>query len=167
VDTRHAPITSGVVLAKLGASQLAGWNVDAGTVIVDFPAVGPDSFRVDAQRRGGTFALRARTDPEGWNGVYRAANLPLDEWPDGRASGIRGMLARGEGTVAARAGRLDVTGALAGTEVTWLGLHAARWALDDLDGRLMPTPDLRSRARLGDVLFLGVHLDSLRRAATR
>ncbi len=160
VDTRR-PQSTAALTARLESSELAGWRVDAGTVGVQFPAVGPDSFHVDAVRRGGSFALRGWTVSDGWKGNYRISGFPLDEWPDGRASGIIGTLTRGEGTVEGRDGGLFVTGDLQGTSTTWLGMQGARWTLDGLDGALLPQPDLIARARLEDVMFLGIHFDSV------
>ncbi len=160
VDTRRRE-SSAALTARLENSMLAGWRVDAGTVDVQFPAVGPDSFHVDATRRGGTFALRGLTVADGWKGTYRVADFPLDEWPDGRASGISGTMSRGEGTVEGRDGGLFVTGDLNGTSTKWLGMEGARWTLNGLDGALLPQPDLVARARLDDVMFLGIHFDSV------
>ena len=160
VDTRRAK-SSASLTALLGGSELAGWRADAGAVNVRFPAVGPDSFHVDAVRRGGSLALQGLTTANGWKGTYRVAEFPLDEWPDGRASGIHGVMSRGEGTVEGRDGGLFVTGELAGTSTTWLGMQGARWTLHGLDGALLPHPDLVARAGLEDVMFLGIHLDSV------
>jgi hypothetical protein len=160
VDTRRH-ISHGALEAHLVGSELAGWRVDDGTVRADFPPVGTRTFSVLASRRGGTFGLEGGTTEQGWRGDYRVHQLPLDEWPDGRASGIRGMLADGAGTVEASPGRLDVTGELAGGATDWLGVHAEHWRLGRVAGRLLPTPDLKADARLASVLFLGVHFDSV------
>ncbi|HEY2955700.1 MAG TPA: translocation/assembly module TamB domain-containing protein [Candidatus Eisenbacteria bacterium] len=146
--------------ARLGPSELAGWRADSARVAVLFPASGPDTFRVDMLRRGGQVVLQGVTEKEGWRGRYQAAHLPLEEWPDGRASGIRGVLTRGEGTVEGHHGELRVTGALHGTGTDWLGAHVESWRLEEVDGRLLPKPDLGSRVALAGMTFLGVHFDS-------
>jgi len=158
VDTRHKP--SSELEATLEPSMLAGWRADSGVVRVSFPPDAPDSFRVDAVRRGGRFALRGRTLPSGWSGSYRVESFPLDEWPDGRASGLTGTLASGEGTVEGKDGGLLVSGALEGRTTKWFGMDAGGWRLTDLQGRLLPTPDLTADARLRDVMYLGIHFDS-------
>ncbi|HYM81306.1 MAG TPA: translocation/assembly module TamB domain-containing protein [Candidatus Limnocylindria bacterium] len=158
VDTRGRPRAR--LAAQLDDSEWSGWRADSGGVIVDFPAVGPDSFRVRALRRGGELTLDGRAAAGGWQGEYTVTEFPLDEWPDGRASGLRGTLASGRGTVNGRAGALDVTGVLEGTSSEWFGLKTARWRLTDVSGRLLPKPDLTAQARLEDVLFLGLHFDS-------
>ena len=112
-------------------------------------------------RRGGAFQLDGTTTPTGWSGTYAVQELPLDEWPDGRASGIHGMLQQAAGTVEAREGGLFVTGDLAGRRTDWLGLTAEGWRLEGVSGRLLPTPDLGSLARLHGVMFLGIHFDSV------
>ncbi len=160
VDT-HSHAQTANLVATLTTSELQGWRVDGGTVNVEFPNAAPDSFAVNVVRRGGTMLLRAMTTKQGWTGSYRVDNLPLEEWPDGRASGIKGMLGHGEGTVEGKAGALLVTGNLTGTGTSWLGMQAARWALDDASGALLPAPDLAARARLGNVTFLGLHFDSV------
>jgi hypothetical protein len=129
-------------------------------VRVDFPPTAPDSFRVVGVRRGGHFVLRGRSDPKGgWSGPYAIRDLPLDEWPDGRASGLTGVLERGEGTVESRAGSLFVTGELAGRETKWAAAKFSRWTLAGVRGRLLPTPDLTAQAGANDGTFLGIHLD--------
>ncbi len=160
VDTRVRGRASSTLDALLGASTLAGWRVDSATVAVAFPYQKPVHFEVDAQRRGGGFGLIADTDPAGWSGDYTVHDLPLDEWPDGRASGLRGTLHAGAGTVRADHDGMFVTGALDGTTSSWLGMQTARWQLDGVDGRLLPTPQLSATAHLRDVMYLGVHFDS-------
>src|SRR5207244_2165082 len=85
--------------ATVGASELAGWQVDSAGITVTFPAAGPDSFRVRATRRGGSFELAGTTTREGWRGEYSASGLPLEAWPDGRRSGLRGPQGRAGDTV--------------------------------------------------------------------
>ncbi len=158
VDTRgvrHARLA-----ARLTASEWTGWRADSGTVSVDFTPVGPDSFAVHALRRGGEMTLRALSDSTGWRGDYTLARFPLDEWPDGRASGIRGTLATGRGTAESRQGGLRVTGALDGAVTDWLGIHTARWRMSEMHGALLPVPDLTANLRLEDLFFLTVHWDS-------
>ncbi len=161
VDTRTR-VPSAELTATLGPSELSGWRADQGTVEVHFRAVGADSFWVHTERRSGTLELIGAATGSGWQGSFRAEKLPLDEWPEGRASGIRGTLVQGAGTVAGVPGALHVSGKLEGAETDWLGIHAARWRLEQLDGRMLPTPDLRTLAHLDDVTFLGVHFDSVR-----
>lgn len=160
VDTRAKPASS-LLVAQLGASEWTGWNVDSAHVTVAFPAVGQDTFSVRAMRRGGEMTLLGRVEPKGWLGTYAVARLPLDEWPDGRASGIRGLLDAARGTVESRSEGLWVTGGLSGSQTDWLGLHAARWRLDDVAGFMLPKPDLTAGAKLHDVTFLGIHFDSM------
>src|SRR5207253_1342103 len=81
--------------------------------------------------------------------------------PDGRASGIRGLVTRGEGTLDVRRGELRVAGSLEGAGADWLGAQTERWRLDGIEGRLLPTPDLGCRTSLGGVTYLGVHFDSV------
>ena len=109
---------------------------------MDWPAAGRDSFAVQMVRRGGRFALEGRTGAGGWVGRYEIARYPLDEWEEGRKSGIHGVLASGTGTVEGRPEGVQVSGALEGVASDWLGLHAAHWRLDELGGRLLPTLDL-------------------------
>jgi len=148
--------------ARLLGSELAGWHADSALVRYHAPAATTDTFDVDFFRRGGVFSLRAGTRKWGWLGGWSAARFPLDEWPDGRASGLKGTLAEGNGAVESRAGALTVDGSLAGTQSDWLGAHLAHWRLDDLNGRLLPTPDLTGNADLRDLMFLGLHFDSTR-----
>lgn len=158
VDTRavrHARLA-----AVLTTSEWTGWRADSGTVRVDFTPVGPDSFAVRALRRGGEMTLRALTDATGWRGTYALARYPLDEWPDGRASGIRGTLATGRGTAESHHGSLRVTGTLDGVLTDWLGIHTARWRMSDMHGALLPVPDLTANVRLDDLFFVAVHWDS-------
>jgi len=162
VDTPGARgATASRLNARLSPSSWAGWSVDSGVVVVEMPASAPDSFRLLVRRRGGQLALSAQVDSTGWSGPYRITRFPLDEWPDGRASGLTGLLAEGEGRVDVRRGVMQVTGALEGHTTRWLGLETARWRLDEVRGRLLPTPDLEARARLEDVLYLGIHFDSV------
>jgi hypothetical protein len=146
--------------ASLEESEMEGWKADRAAIVVNFPAVGPDSFTVHMERRGGEATLRGTSNASGWGGSYVAAALPLDEWPAGRASGIRGMLGHGEGTVQGGGGRLSVTGTLNGTMTDWLGIHTARWRLESVNGALLPVPDLTADAHLADLMFLGVHFDT-------
>jgi len=55
---------------------------------------------------------------------------------------------------------MRVTGTLSGTGTRWMGADVARWNLEDVRGRLMPTPDLDARVRLADLFYLGLHFDS-------
>jgi hypothetical protein len=160
VDTRTRGRPSSRLKAVLGGSRIAGWRTDSAWVDVDFPFHAPVHFVIDADRRGGAFGLDAVTDPAGWSGTYTVDGLPLEEWPDGRASGLRGMLRAGAGSVRADASGLAVTGVLEGTSSDWLGMHAARWRLDGVNGRILPTPALEATAHLDDVMYLGVHFDS-------
>ena len=158
VDTRGRP--SGLLEATLIPSEWQGWRADSAAVRVDFPATAPDSFRVVGVRRGGHFTLRGRSDPNGgWSGPYAIRDLPLDEWPDGKASGLTGVLERGEGMVESRAGTLYVTGELSGRETRWAAATFSRWTLAGVRGRLLPTPDLTAQAGANDGSFLGIHLD--------
>src|SRR5204863_223172 len=159
VQTRGAA-HPGRLDARLAASEWAGWNADSAQVRVEFPAFGPDTFAVAAWRRGGTLQLLGKPEGGGWTGRYHIERFPLDEWPDGRASGLKGLLTTGDGTVAGRAGTLDVTGDLEGSDAKWFGIDAARWRLAEVKGRLLPTPDLDARARLENSFYLGIHFDS-------
>ncbi|HTK30517.1 MAG TPA: translocation/assembly module TamB domain-containing protein [Candidatus Saccharimonadaceae bacterium] len=159
VDTR--PHGSGRISAQLVSSVLAGWRADSANFIMDMPDIQPDSFTVRMQRRGGEVALHARVLSNGWFGTYVADRFPLDEWPDGRASGIRGMLDHGAGGVEGHDGKVFVSGALAGAQTDWLGMHAARWKLDRVRGPMLDVPDMLADARLLDVMYLGLHFDSV------
>src|SRR5262245_46102039 len=151
---------SGELDARLASSLWQGWRIDSAGVRVDFPAVAQDSFRVVGVRRGGRFTLHGRTDARGgWSGPWTVRDLPLDEWPDGRATGLTGRLDRGEGTAEGRSGTLFVTGTLAGSRTRWASANFARWTLDGVRGRLSPTPELSARAEAEDGFFLGLHLD--------
>ena len=161
VDTRTRAVNARLQ-ANLGSSMLARWRADSAWVAVEFPAGAPDSFTVRMLRRGGRFVLLGRSDREGWNGSYELARYPLDEWEDGRKSGLRGTLMTGAGTVMSHPGGLFVTGDLAGTQTDWLGIHAADWHLPDVRGRLLPTPDLETGVRLANAMYLGIHFDSAR-----
>ncbi|OGF15327.1 MAG: hypothetical protein A2W00_07025 [Candidatus Eisenbacteria bacterium RBG_16_71_46] len=153
---------NGTLRASLGGSELAGWRADSAEVSADFPADAPDSFRVEMLRRGGRATLRAATEEQGWRGEYAIQHYALDEWPDGRASGLSGTLARGRGAVEARSGGLFVSGVIEGGGTVWLGANLGGWRLQGISGRMLPTPDLVATASLGDVTFLGVHFDSAR-----
>lgn len=149
--------------ADLGASELAGWRADSARVGVDAPSQAPGTFDVVMLRRGGRVELDAEMDHGSWQGTWQATRFPLDEWPDGRATGIRGMLGEGRGTAESRSGELRVAGTLAGSPAEWLGLQTASWRLGDVSGVLLPKPDLElSDVGLRDVFFLGVHFDSAR-----
>jgi len=159
VDTHVLPPT-GNLEARLASSEMQGWHADSAGVRVEFPAVAPDSFRVTAVRGGGRFTLRGRTDARGgWSGPWTARDFPLEEWPDGRATGLSGVLERGEGTVESRAGALFVTGTLQGAGTRWASAHFSKWTLTELRGRLLPKPDLTASATAEDGFFLGLHLD--------
>ena len=160
VDTREKNKAISQLIAHLAVSQWTGWNVDSAHVRVDFPAVGADSFSVLGWRRGGIFTLHARTVPTGWLGPYVLENYPLAEWPDGRASGLTGLLTHAEGRVEDRKGVLLVSGTLAGIRTDWSAAHFASWRLHDLAGQLLPKPDLTARAEVANGFFVGVHLDS-------
>ena len=146
--------------ATLAASDLGGWRADSATTTIEFPLAGADTFAVRMLRRGGAFTLLGRVEKGGWQGRYELSRYPLEEWDEGRASGLRGMLGSGRGTVEGTDSGLLVTGALEGAGTDWLGLHAAHWRLDELRGRLLPTPELAMSVRLRDLTFLGVHFDS-------
>ena len=158
VDTRR--LRHPRLAARLIASEWTGWRADSGTVVMDFTPIGPDSFAVRVRRRGGEMTLRSLTDPTGWKGDYTLTDFPLDEWADGRASGLRGTLATGRGTADDRGGSLRVTGTLDGIVTDWLGIHTARWRMIDMHGALLPVPDLTANVRLEDLMFLAVHWDS-------
>src|SRR5207247_677394 len=104
VDTRQRQ-SRGRLDAVMGASELAGWQVDSAGVTVTFPGAGPDSFRVRASRRGGSFELAGTTTPGGWRAEYSASGLPLAGWPGGRAAGPRGRRARAAGAAWTAGGR--------------------------------------------------------------
>jgi len=158
-DTRAKP-PSGELQARLTASEIQGWRADSADVRVEFPAVAPDSFRIAAVRSGGRFTLRGRTDARGgWTGPWTARDLPLEEWPDGRATGLTGVLERGEGTAESRAGALFVTGSLEGAGTRWASANFSKWTLSEMRGRLLPKPDLTANATAEDGFFLGLHLD--------
>ena len=154
------PGASDRLVARLVGSQMVGWVADSADVVVDFPEARPDSFTVRMRRSSGTMTLHGRIGEHGWAGTWSGEDLPLDEWPEGRASGIRGRMAAGSGTVEQRDGRLSVTGGLSGTVTDWLGIHTAKWNLKDVSGALLPKPDLKASAGLKDLFFLGVHFDS-------
>lgn len=164
VDTRVKGRQNSRLDAVLTGSEWTGWVVDSARVRVDFAAVANDSFEVVGWRRGGRFDLDARIEPWGWGGPYAVTDFPLDEWPDGRASGLRGTLTRGEGRVESRAGGLFVTGDLDGGATTWSAAQFARWRLSEVKGRLLPTPELTAQALATDGFFTGIHVDSARSA---
>lgn len=164
VDTRRKAAPSGVLTASLTASEWTGWQVDSAEVRVDFPAVARDSFRVVGWRRGGEFRLAGLVDAGRWAGPFAIRDLPLEEWPDGRATGLTGMLRTAEGTVESRDGELRVRGTLTGADTKWSATTFASWRADSVDGRLLPTPSLTAQVRASDGFFSGIHLDS---AATR
>ncbi len=151
------------VEAVLGGSVLAGWRADSARVTVNSFSRAPGTFTVAMFRRGGRVDLDASMSPGAWQGTWVASSFPLEEWPDGRASGIRGLLGEGRGTVQSQAGALRVTGTLAGQPVDWLGIQAATWRLGDVSGALLPKPDLDLReVTLGHAFVLGVRFDSVR-----
>lgn len=161
VKTETKATTESRLTATLAGSEWAGWRVDSAVVRVDFPAVASDSFSIAGWRRGGAFTLRAKVTPERWEGPWTITNLPLEEWPDGRATGLAGLLAHGAGRVENRAGQLFVTGDLEGRATDWSAAHFARWTLRGVNGRLLPTPDLSADAVAQDGFFVGIHLDSV------
>jgi TamB, inner membrane protein subunit of TAM complex len=154
-------VRSGHLTADLTPSTWTGWTADSGHVEVDFPSAAPVRFTVRAVRRHGVFTLDGQTTPNGWDGGYTAHEFPLDEWPDGRASGLKGWLVDGSGSLQGVNGGLAVQGAMSGRATDWFGADMRRWRLDRLEGRLLPTPDLRADTRLEDVMFLGLHWDSV------
>lgn len=158
-DTRVKDRAVGLLVAELGPSELMGWRVDSAMVRVDLPPSKADSFQVVGLRRGGRFTLRGGSHAKGWGGVYTIRELPLEEWPDGRATGLTGMLERGEGTIEDRDGQLRVTGDLEGRGTHWASASFARWSLANLEGRMLPTPDLAADASVEDGFFTGLHLD--------
>ncbi len=148
------------LVALLGPSVLAGWRADSARVRYLGPRAASDSFTVAFFRRGGQANLWAGTRAWGWEGSWQAERFPLDEWPDGRASGLTGTLLAGRGAVSSRAAGLHVDGALEGESSLWLGCRMARWRLAGVNGQLLPRPDLTATARLEDLTFLGLHFDS-------
>lgn len=158
VDTRKESI--GRLDARLLGSQWSGWVVDSAVVRVDFPPVARDSFSVRGYRRGGLFTLRARVERERWSGPFTLADFPLEEWPDGRASGLKGILRTGAGQVESRAGALSVTGTLNGESTVWSAAQFARWRLSEIQGQLLPVPDMTATLHAEDGFFTGIHLDS-------
>lgn len=162
VDTRVKGRQESRLDARLGESEWVGWRVDSAVVRVDFAPVASDSFRVAGFRRGGRFDLAGRVETWGWGGPYAIADFPLEEWPDGRATGLKGVLTRGAGRVESRAGGLFVTGDLDGAATTWSAAQFARWRVSGVEGRLLPTPDLTANAVATDGFFTGIHLDSVR-----
>jgi hypothetical protein len=154
--------TRAALTATLGPSVIADWRADSALFTLDQPPGGPDSFTVVMLRRGGEARLRAASQAGGWQGAWTAQNYPLDEWPDGRRTGLTGRLDLGAGTAAGQDGDLLVTGVLEGSDAEWLGTRMGRFRLDSLDGVLLPRTRLATRVDLGDVTFLGVHFDSAR-----
>ena len=146
--------------AELVESEWVGWRTDSALVRVDFPVVARDSFSVIGWRRGGQFTLHATVDPGSWEGPYTIDDLPLDEWPDGRATGLRGTLTHAEGRVLSKSGQLFVTGDVAGGGTDWSAAHFSEWELRHVNGRLLPKPDLVADAYARDGFFTGIHLDS-------
>lgn len=161
VDTRRRT-PSGSLDATLSVSTIAGWDADEATVGIAFPGSGPDSFTVRARHGAGWFNLDGVTDAAGWSGRWSATDFPLDAWPDGRASGLRGTASSGRGTVTGRDGKLFVTGGLEGPAADWLGARAGTWRLESVEGVLLPAPDLGCTVVTRDLTFLGVHFDSTR-----
>ncbi len=159
-----APDRTAKIVAALGASEIAGWRADSAYVGVKSWPDAPDSFTVDFKRRGGQATLVAEAGTGGWSGDWTAHRFPLEEWPDGRATGLTGLLDRGAGRVAGDDGGLHVTGAIEGPRARWMGADGAFWRVDSIAGRLLPTPDLTTAVQLRDVTFLGVHFDSARAA---
>lgn len=158
-DTRVHDRAVGALEARLGPSELMGWRVDSAWVRVDLPPTKADSFQVVGLRRGGRFSLRGGSHAKGWGGVYAIRNLPLEEWPDGRATGLTGMLDHAEGTMEDRDGQLMITGDLQGSGTSWASADFARWSLAGVEGRLLPTPDLSAEVLVEDGFFTGLHLD--------
>lgn len=156
---KHGP-THSRLTAVLASSEIGGWKADSAHVWLDQPPDRPDTFTVDLVRGAGRASLRGVSLPDGWHGDWEVANYRLEEWPDGRASGLQGALTRGHGKVEGRDQGLFVSGALEGGAAEWLGTRFGAWRLPAIGGRLLPTPDLSLRARLADVTFLGVHFDS-------
>jgi hypothetical protein len=159
VNTRRKPADA-EVLAWTTPSTLSGWRVDSARVRVTLPAGKADSFQVAARRRGGDFRLEGKMVAGGWLGRFEVDGLPLEEWPDGRALDLGGNVAQGRGTLDGRGGRLAVEGELHGQPASMTGMTAAHWSIDSLRGILQPEPYLQGNARLRDLFFMGVHLDS-------
>lgn len=157
VDTRRAKRAH--LDARLTSVEWAGWRADSGTVAVDFPPSPPVRFTVHAIRRGGTLDLLGASNPVGWQGTYAIKDFPLDEWPDGRKTGLTGILSEGKGGVRGHQGILDVDGTLNGRATQWLGAHAHEWTLANLSGRLLPTPVFDARIQLENLLWLNTHFD--------
>lgn len=158
-DTRIKDRAVGMLEAHLGPSELMGYRVDSALVRVDLPPTKLDSFQVVGLRRGGRFTLRGGSHAKGWSGVYAIRDLPLEEWPDGRATGLTGMLDLAEGTIEDREGRLLITGDLNGRGTHWGSASFARWTLSGVDGQLLPKPDLAADVEVEDGFFTGLHLD--------
>ena len=154
------PRGSDHLIATLAGSEIEGWAADSARVLVDFSDTAPDTFTVHMWRAGGHMTLLGRLRERGWSGVWQGSGMPLDEWPEGRSSGIRGSLAAGAGTVEQQQGRLSVTGMLSGVGTDWLGVHTAGWRLTEVSGALLPTPDLKAVVHLSNLFYLGVHFDS-------
>jgi hypothetical protein len=160
VETRGRPVA--LLEARLLASEWQGWHADSARVRVDFPPQAADSFSVIGERLGGHFTLRGRIERGGgWSGPYSIRDLPLEEWPDGRATGLTGQLDWAEGTVESRAGALYVTGDLSGSGTRWAAAKFADWTLEGVRGRLLPTPDLSAQAGAREGFFTGIHIDSV------
>jgi hypothetical protein len=157
VDTRRAKRAH--LDARLTDVEWAGWRADSGVVAVDFPPSPPVRFTVRALRRGGTLDLVGATTPIGWQGTYDARDFPLEEWPDGRATGLTGILSEGKGTVRGHSGTLEIDGNWTGRSTDWLGARTRQWTLTGVTGRLLPTPELDARVQLEDLIWLNTHFD--------
>jgi len=155
------PHGSSALSARLEGSDLAGWKADSAGVEITFPDQAPDSFTVRMLRRGGHMTLHGRTTPGGWNGSFDLARYPLDEWEDGRKSGLAGLLLAGEGALDDRDDGLYVSADLTGERSSWIGIQADRLRLPAMRGRLLPTPQLETPIRLANAMYLGVHFDSV------
>jgi hypothetical protein len=153
-------VRRGHLNADLADCEWTGWRADSGQVAVEFPLSAPVTFQVRAIRHHGVLTLGGSATGGGWDGAYTVRDFPLEEWPDGRASGLRGTLAEGAGTVRGVDGGLEVTGDLKGHGSDWFGAVMSRWQLTHVTGRLLPTPDLTAEAHLQDFGFLGLHWDS-------
>src|SRR5262249_52323584 len=139
VDTRARP--SALLDAKLAASEWQGWRADSAVVPGDMPPTAPGPFPVVGVRRGGALELQGKgVAAGGWSGPYTLRDLPLEEWPDGAATGLKGVLERAEGTVESRDGALFVSGDLAGRDTRWAAATVANWTLAGGRGRPLPTP---------------------------